>query len=82
MNLEEEDLTRFACIFGTGIGGMEVFEREAVVLNTKGAKRVSPLFIPTMIPNIAAGNIAIRYGLKGECFTIVTACSNGYSLCW
>lgn len=77
MNLEEEDLTRFACIFGTGIGGMEVFEREAVVLNTKGAKRVSPLFIPTMIPNIAAGNITIRYGLKGECFTIVTACATG-----
>lgn len=77
MNLEDEDLTRFACIFGTGIGGLEIFERESVVLNTKGAKRVSPLFIPTMIPNIAAGNIAIRYGLKGECFTIVTACATG-----
>ena len=77
MNLEEEDLTRFACIIGTGIGGMEIFEREAVTLNTKGAKKVSPLFIPTMIPNIAAGNIAIRYGLKGECFTIVTACATG-----
>lgn len=77
MNLEEEDLTRFACIIGTGIGGMEIFEREAVTLNTRGAKKVSPLFIPTMIPNIAAGNIAIRYGLKGECFTIVTACATG-----
>ena len=77
MDLEAEDLTRFACVFGTGIGGMEIFERESVVLNTKGAKRVSPLFIPTMIPNMIAGNLSIRYGLKGDCFTIVTACSTG-----
>lgn len=76
-DLEAEDLTRFACVFGTGIGGMEIFERESVVLNTKGAKRVSPLFIPTMIPNMIAGNLSIRYGLKGDCFTIVTACATG-----
>ena len=44
---------------------------------TKGAKRVSPLFIPTMISNMAAGNLAIRYGLKGDCLNIVTACSTG-----
>lgn len=77
VDLEAEDLTRFACVFGTGIGGMEIFEHESVVLNTKGAKRVSPLFIPTMIPNMVAGNLSIRYGLKGDCFTIVTACSTG-----
>lgn len=77
IDLENEDLTRFACIFGSGIGGMEIFEHESVVLNTKGPKRVSPLFIPTMIPNMAAGNLSIRYGLKGDCFPIVTACSTG-----
>lgn len=77
VDLEAEDLTRFACVFGTGIGGMEIFEHESVVLNTKGAKRVSPLFIPTMIPNMVAGNLSIRYGLKGDCFTIVTACATG-----
>lgn len=77
IEMETEDLTRFACVFGTGIGGMEIFEHESVVLNTKGAKRVSPLFIPTMIPNMVAGNLSIRYGLKGDCFTIVTACSTG-----
>lgn len=77
IDLEAEDLTRFACVFGTGIGGMEIFEEQSVVLNTKGAKRVSPLFIPTMIPNMVAGNLSIRYGLKGDCFTIVTACSTG-----
>lgn len=77
IDLENEDMTRFACIFGSGIGGMEIFEHESVVLNTKGPKRVSPLFIPTMIPNMAAGNLSIRYGLKGDCFPIVTACSTG-----
>lgn len=77
VDLEAEDLSRFACVFGTGIGGMEIFEHESVVLNTKGAKRVSPLFIPTMIPNMVAGNLSIRYGLKGDCFTVVTACATG-----
>lgn len=77
IDMEKEDTSRFACIFGSGIGGMEIFERESVILNTKGAKRVSPLFIPIMIPNMAAGNLSIRYGLKGDCFTIVTACSTG-----
>ena len=52
--MEQEDVTRFACVFGSGIGGMEVFERESIVLHEKGAKRVSPLFIPTMISNTAA----------------------------
>lgn len=77
LDMEAEDLTRFACVFGSGIGGMEIFEKESVVLNTKGPKRVSPLFIPTMISNIAAGNLAIRYGLRGECVNIVTACATG-----
>lgn len=77
IDCESEDLTRFACVFGSGIGGLEMFERESVVLNTKGAKRVSPLFIPTIISNMAAGNLAIRYGLRGECTNIVTACATG-----
>ena len=77
INMEQEDGNRFACIFGSGIGGMGIFEREAVTLHTKGAKRVSPLFIPTMISNMAAGNLAIRYGLKGDCLNIVTACASG-----
>ena len=77
IDMDQEDATRFACVFGSGIGGMEVFERESIVLHEKGAKRVSPLFIPTMISNMAAGNLAIRYGLKGDCLNIVTACSTG-----
>lgn len=77
MNLEEEDTTRFACVFGSGIGGIEIFEKESVVLHERGAKRVAPLFIPTMISNMAAGNLAIRYGLRGECTNVVTACATG-----
>lgn len=74
---DEEDMTRFSCVFGSGIGGLEVFERESVVLNTKGPKRVNPLFIPIMISNMAAGNLSIRYGLRGECTNTVTACATG-----
>ena len=71
------DANRFATIFGSGIGGMEIFTSESVKLNEKGAKRVNPLFIPTMISNIAAGEIAIRFGLKGECSNSVVACTTG-----
>lgn len=77
INCEDEDMTRFSCVFGSGIGGLEVFERESVVLNTKGPKRVNPLFIPIMISNMAAGNLSIRYGLLGECTNVVTACATG-----
>lgn len=71
------DATRFAVLFGSGIGGMDIFEAECVKLHEKGAKRVNPLFIPTMISNIAAGELAIRYGLKGECSNCVVACATG-----
>lgn len=74
---EGVDPTRFATIFGSGIGGMEIFTNESIKLSEKGAKRVNPLFIPTMISNIAAGELAIRYGLKGECSNSVVACTTG-----
>ncbi len=71
------DANRFATIFGSGIGGMEIFTSESIKLHEKGSKRVNPLFIPTMISNIAAGEIAIRFGLKGECSNSVVACTTG-----
>ena len=77
IKLEDEDLTRFACCFGSGIGGLEVFEREVTKLVEGGPKKVSPLFIPTMIANMAAGDLAIRYSLRGECTNVVTACATG-----
>ena len=77
INLEDEDLTRFACVFGSGIGGIEIFKNESITIHEKGPKRVSPLFIPTMISNMAAGDLAIRYSLRGECTNTVTACATG-----
>lgn len=73
----DENADRFAVVYGSGIGGMEIFQNESIKLNEKGAKRVNPLFIPTMISNIAAGELAIRYGLKGECTNSVVACTTG-----
>jgi 3-oxoacyl-[acyl-carrier-protein] synthase II len=74
---EDIDATRFATVFGSGIGGMQIFTDEAIKLHEKGAKRVNPLFIPSMISNIAAGELAIRYGLQGECTNSVVACTTG-----
>lgn len=72
-----EDTARFACVFGSGIGSLSAFQREVTNLVQGGPRKVSPLFIPTMISNMAAGNLAIRYGLRGECTNIVTACATG-----
>ncbi len=77
LDLEAEDPTRLACVWGSGIGGIGEFEDGCITLHEKGAKRVSPLFIPVMIENMAAGNLSIRYGLKGDCISIVTACATG-----
>ena len=68
---------RFDVSFGSGIGGIITFENEFEKLLGGGPRKVSPLFIPMMISNLAAGNIAIRYGAKGSCTSIVTACATG-----
>ena len=64
-------------IFGTGIGGLITLEIEKQKLIEKGPRGVSPLFIPTMISNIAAGRIAMAYNFKGDNYTISTACASG-----
>lgn len=66
-----------AVYFGSGIGGFETFCESHAVLQEKGARRVSPLFIPKMINNIAAGNIAIRHQAKNACVAVSTACATG-----
>ena len=68
---------RLMVCFGSGIGGMITFENEVEKLLTGGPRKVSPLFIPMMIPNLAAGNLAIRYNAKGSCTAIITACATG-----
>ncbi len=77
LSMADEDPARVAVVFGTGIGGIDELKNGFDTLHDKGPKRVSPLFIPTMIGNIAAGNLAIRYGMKGECLDIATACATG-----
>lgn len=77
LDLESEDATRIACVFGTGIGGIDELERGITALVEKGPRRIGPLFIPTMIGNIASGHLSIRYGLQGECLNVVTACATG-----
>ncbi len=71
------DPDRFAVIFGTGIGGIGTFEKEHAKMLEKGARRVSPLLIPMMIGNMAAGLIAIRHGCRGSVMPAVTACASG-----
>ncbi len=73
--LEGEDALRTGVIVGSGIGGLMTMQEQVIRLNEKGPSRVSPLFIPMTIGNMAAGNIAIQYGAKGACENIVTACS-------
>lgn len=77
LDMEAEDPTRVACVWGSGIGGIGMFEEGCIALHDKGPKRVNPLFIPIMIENMGAGNLSIRYGLKGDCLSIVTACATG-----
>lgn len=67
----------FAVIFGTGIGGIGTFETEYTKLLEKGPRRVSPLFVPMMIGNMAAGLIAIRHDCRGSAMPAVTACASG-----
>ena len=73
-NVEPE---RFAVEIGTGIGGIRTFEIEHTKLLEKGPRRVSSLFVPMMISNMAAGMIAIRHGCKGSAMPAVTACASG-----
>ena len=69
------DPFRFGVYVGSGIGGFSTMMREAEKILNEGAKWVSPLFVPTMISNIAAGNIAIRNKACGPCLPVVTACA-------
>ena len=71
------DPQAFAVYFGTGIGGIRTFETEHTKLLERGPRRVSPLLIPMMISNMAAGLIAIRHKCHGPALPAVTACASG-----
>ncbi len=75
IDLENSDRDRIGVIVGTGIGGIETLENQHEVLMNKGPGRVSPFFIPMMIPNMASGSVAIQFGLKGFNECVITACA-------
>ncbi|MGI6080752.1 MAG: beta-ketoacyl-ACP synthase II [Candidatus Avilachnospira sp.] len=77
IDVEKEDPFRVGVSVGSGIGGMQIMEDGEKKLLEKGPSRVDPLLIPRMISNMAAGNIAIAYGLKGKNINVVTACATG-----
>jgi 3-oxoacyl-[acyl-carrier-protein] synthase II len=70
------DPNRTGVIIGSGIGGMMTFEEQCLIYLQKGPDRVSPFFVPMFIPDIAAGIVSIRYGLKGPNFCTVSACAS------
>ena len=67
---------RTGVVIGSGIGGMQTYEDNCTAYVTKGPDRVSPFFVPMFIPDIAAGLVSIRYGLKGPNFATVSACAS------
>ena len=76
---------RVGVILGTGVGGINTLEEQHTALSKRGPRRVSPYFVPKMIANIAAGQIAIKYGFQGPNQTVISACASasdaiGYSL--
>ena len=73
-NIEPE---RLGVYIGSGIGGMETFVNETEKLLNEGVRRISPLFVPMMISNIASGNVAIKHNAQGVCLPVVTACATG-----
>jgi len=77
INFKDDNLDKTRCgvIFGSGVGGIETLENEVTKYNEKGPSRVSPLYIPMLIINIAAGHISIKYGLEGHGFAPVSACA-------
>lgn len=74
---EDYDALRVGVILGSGMGGLNTICEQQDVLQNDGPRSVSPLFVPKSIINIAAGLIAIRLGLHGPCYGLVTACSSG-----
>ncbi|MCI1944641.1 beta-ketoacyl-ACP synthase II [Clostridium luticellarii] len=77
LDLDAVDKYRFGVLVGSGIGGIGTIENEHSILMEKGPNKIRPLFIPMIIGNMAAGNIAIKFGAKGICTTVVSACATG-----
>lgn len=76
LDMEKEDAERCGVIFSSGIGGLKTTESNYQTGERRGFDKVSPFYIPMTIPNMAGGNMAIRFGFKGMCTCVVTACAS------
>jgi len=77
LDFDKEDRSRVGALVGSGMGGVQTWETQFAQFIARGPKRVSPLLIPMMIPDMAAGQISITYGLRGVNYCTVSACSSG-----
>lgn len=75
--LSEDLATRIGCVIGSGIGGLPMIENVHTEYVQRGARRISPFFVPSTIINMIAGHVSIRFGFKGPNLAIVTACTTG-----
>src|SRR5690606_17247474 len=73
----EEDQWRTGVMIGSGIGGLGSIADMSVVLHEKGARRISPFFIPGALVNLASGQVSMQYGFNGPNHSVVTACATG-----
>ena len=70
------DLDRVGVTIGTGVGGIQTLEDQHTAIETRGPRRVSPLFVPKMIANIAGGHLSMRWGFRGPNQTVTSACAS------
>ncbi|MEY8441537.1 beta-ketoacyl-ACP synthase II [Lactobacillaceae bacterium 24-114] len=77
INESNTDPTELGVIYGSGIGGLTTIQEQIIKMHDKGPKRVSPMFVPMSISNMAAGNISIKFNAQNISMSIVTACATG-----
>ncbi len=75
--LDDELATRIGCIIGSGIGGLPLIENTHGEYERRGARRITPFFVPASIINMVAGHVSMRFGFKGPNLSVVTACTTG-----
>lgn len=79
LELGKVDADRAGVLIGTGIGGIEIFEKQCLVLQKRGVSGINPFFIPMLIPNMASGHVSIMFGARGPSGCTVTACATATS---
>jgi 3-oxoacyl-[acyl-carrier-protein] synthase II len=77
LDMSKEDPEMVGCIVGAGMGGLGTIEESRTLVTERGLKRLTPFFIPSLIINLAPGQISLRYGMKGPNFSTVSACATG-----